>query len=53
MTTYGIYLYTVWQAIQKAEASGFHSFAQALRCELAAEMMRARRQHFVGFVLSL
>jgi hypothetical protein len=53
MSPHGIYLLTLWQAIQTAEQSGFDSFAAALRSELASEMMRTNRRHFLAFVLSL
>jgi hypothetical protein len=53
MSAHGLYLLTLWQAIQRAEESGFNGFAAALRSELAAEMMRANRKHFFAFMLSL
>jgi hypothetical protein len=53
VTTHGLYLLTLWEAVQRAEASGFTNFAQALRSELGAEMMRTNRKHFIAFVLSL
>jgi hypothetical protein len=48
-----IYIRTLWDGITAAEKSGFNILAQALRAELAAELLKADRRTFFQNILSL